>query len=47
MALKAMTKVIKAQGEALRDLENEVPTKANKHEMQSQLANKANVGDIT
>lgn len=47
MTLKAMSKVLSAQGAAVRDLERQMPAKANKVDVQHSLAGKASVDDIT
>lgn len=47
MTFKALSKVLSAQGTAIRDLENQVHSKASKIDVQTWLSNKASVDDIT
>jgi len=47
LTFKALFDVVKAQGEALRDLEQIMPTKASRTEMNSALSQKANISDVS
>ena len=47
LTFKALFDVVKAQGEAIRDLEQLMPTKATKAEVNSALSGKANIADVS
>eukprot|EP01022_Parablepharisma_sp_SALTPOND_P015976 TRINITY_DN2297_c1_g1_i1.p1 TRINITY_DN2297_c1_g1~~TRINITY_DN2297_c1_g1_i1.p1 ORF type:complete len:983 (-),score=93.89 TRINITY_DN2297_c1_g1_i1:14064-17012(-) len=47
LTFKALFDVVKAQGEAIRDLEQVMPTKASKAELNSSLSTKANISDVS
>jgi DNA-binding IscR family transcriptional regulator len=47
LTFKALTDVVKAQGETLRELERQMPTRASKAELNSGLSLKASISDIT
>ena len=47
LTFKALFDVVKAQGEAIRELERTMPTKASKSEINSGLSTKANISDVS
>lgn len=47
LTFKALSDVVKAQGATIRELERQMPTKASKAELNSGLAIKANISDVT
>lgn len=47
MTFKSVTEVLRAHGEALKEIENALPAKANKVDMAQQMIGKANVSDVS
>ncbi|EAR84714.1 hypothetical protein TTHERM_00637160 (macronuclear) [Tetrahymena thermophila SB210] len=47
LTLRALTDVVKAQSDTIREIERQLPTKASKSEMNTQLAQKANITEVS
>ncbi|CAD8114060.1 unnamed protein product [Paramecium primaurelia] len=47
LTFKALTDVVKSQGESIREIEKQLSTRASKNELHSGLALKANINDIS
>jgi hypothetical protein len=47
ITFKALTDVVTAQGNSIRELERQLPYKANKQELNSSLSTKANASDLS